>query len=515
MSAITAIQREMNLTSTDNGALSHASTLDACLDLFGKLSACRKDTGMAIRLFRNAYRDNPELALRILFYTRDVRGGQGERAVFRSVIEDLAQHDAAVVIRLIPLFAEYGRWDDLMCLDGTPVWDSVLDLVRTQLLADVQALENGEPVSLMAKWLPSANASSHRTVRLARAIVSHLGWNERQYRKTLVSLRTQLRIIEHAMCSGDWSSIDYSHVPAKAMNMYRHAFTRRDTKRFQEYLASVASGEAKINSGTLYPYDLVRPYLLNSGNTDQVLDLQWDALPNYCDRPFNGLVVADVSGSMTFNGGLPLAVSISLAMYIAERNTCDAFRNTFLTFSEQPQLCQITGATLGQRVANLSQADWGMNTDLQSVFDTVLSAAQRHQVPQDEMPEKLIIVSDMQFDSAMSNVTNYQAIQRKYAEAGYQAPQVVFWNVNARSDVPFTIHETGAVLVSGCSPAILRSVLNGELLTAQDVLQDAVYCDRYAAVGAALSGATYTWKPAVEAIASTEVEDPFDFPPLF
>lgn len=518
MSAVTAIQRELNLTTTDNGALSHASTMDSCLDLFGKLAACRRDLPQAIRLFRNAYRDQPELAVRILFYTRDIRGGQGERAVFRAVISDLAEHDPSVVTRLLPLFAEYGRYDDLLCLDGTSVWDSVLSHIRTQLNADVQALANNEPVSLLAKWLPSANASSRTTVRLARAICSYLGWTEREYRKVTVSLRTQLRIIEQAMCSGNWSSIEYSHVPAKAMNMYRQAFKRRDADRFQGYLDDVASGAAKVNAGTLFPYDLVRPYL-NNPDTDRVLDLQWDALPNYFEEgnEFNGLVVADVSGSMTFDGGLPLAVSISLAMYIAERNTCEVFRNKFLTFSSRPSMVSIEGDTLGERVRNLSQADWGGSTNLQATFQLVLDAAVRYSVPASDMPSKLIIVSDMQFDAADCGGTNFQAIRRMYSEAGYECPQLVFWNVNAGTDVPFTIHESGATLVSGCSPAILRSVLNSEVLTAVDLMNDAVVCDRYEAVGAALADATYQWKPAYEKApqSSRDYDPPGSFLPLF
>ena len=485
-----AIERFNNLTVTDNGAVAHSSTMDACLDLFGGLAACRKDIPAALELFRAAYSEDAETALRILFYTRDIRGGQGERAIFRAVSNDLAQSDSTVVERLLPLVSEYGRWDDLLSLDGTPVWDSVLTLIRTQLSADVQELEAGRPVSLLAKWLPSANASSRTSVRLARAIAAHLGLTESEYRKQLVALRKQLRIIEHAMCSGDWSAIEYSHVPSKAMNMYRRAFSRHDCERFGAFLQDVKDGKTKINAGTLYPYDLVAPYL-NGGECDDTLNLQWEALPNYMEgKEFNGLVVADVSGSMK---GLPMAVSISLAMYIAERNTCETFRNKFLTFSAEPQLCEITGDNLSERVTNLSRADWDMNTDLTKVFTLVLESAKRFNVSASDMPSKLIIVSDMQFDEATSDrygevtPTNFEYIKQMYVDAGYQAPHLVFWNVNGAHNVPFTVHESGATLVSGCSPAVLRSVLNGELITAVDVMRDAVYCDRYDAVGAALS----------------------------
>jgi hypothetical protein len=286
------------------------------------------------------------------------------------------------------------------------------------------------------------------------------------------------------MCSKEWSAIDYSKVPSRAAFMYRKAFQKQDGERYAQYLSAVEKGEAKINASTLYPYDIVEQYLYKGARNDKSIDLQWEALPNFMeDKPFNGLVVADVSGSMY---GRPMAVSISLAMYIAERNTAPVWKDKFLTFSESPELQTVVGSTIGKRIENLSRAAWGMNTDLMAVFKTVLSAAESNNVAPEDMPQKLIIVSDMQFDEACSSNkrTNFEQIQKLYRKAGYDMPQLVFWNVNAiGGNVPMTIHDTGTCLVSGCSPSILKSIMTDKVVTPVDTMNDTVYSDRYAAIG--------------------------------
>ena len=256
-----------------------------------------------------------------------------------------------------------------------------------------------------------------RSKRLGRKIASHLGWNEKQYRKNLSKLRAKIKIVETAMCSKEWSAIDYSKVPSRAAFMYRKAFAKQDGTRYQEYLNAVQNGEAKINAATLYPYDIVNEYLYKGARNDKTIDLQWEALPNYMEgQEFNGLIVADVSGSMY---GMPMAVSISLAMYIAERNTSPVWKDKFITFSAQPELQSIVGSTIGKRIDNLSRAAWQMNTDLMAVFKTVLSAAEKNNVPAEEMPQKLIIVSDMQFDQCCSSNKriNFEQIQKLYRKA--------------------------------------------------------------------------------------------------
>lgn len=488
---LNAIESELNVGQTENRAKAYKGTLNRCLDLFGQVGACRQDTERARKLFAYALGEDAETAVRTLFWVRDVRGGQGERKVFRTLLRDLAQERPELVSRLLPLVPEYGRWDDLFePLEGTPVWPRALNLVQNQFNRDVLSLNVSEDsqVSLLGKWLPSINASSPTTKRLGRAVASALGLTERQYRKALKNLRERIRIVEQAMCSREWSSIDYSRLPSRAAFMYRKAFAKQDGERYSSYLSAVEKGEAKINASTLYPSDIVHQYLYKAAQNDKTIDLQWEALPNYLpEEGFNGLVVADVSGSMGMYGGQPMAASIGLAMYIAERNTSSAWKNKFITFSQNPELQTIVGSTIGSRIRNLERAAWSMNTDLMAVFKTVLRAAENFNLPAEEMPQKLIIVSDMQFDQCCrsNKRTNFEQIQKLYRKAGYELPQLVFWNVRSSDNVPVKADDSGTCLVSGYSPSILKTVLTGNIVSPVETMRDTLYSERYAPVGLA------------------------------
>jgi hypothetical protein len=483
---INAIEKELNVTTTENGAKAYSSTLDKCLDLFGKIAACRNNLQEAQRLFAHAYNENPETATRILFWARDIRGGQGERSVFRHLFKYLVEQNAEVGSKLIPLVSIYGRWDDLLVLEDTEVWPNVLELIKYQINEDLINLATPDkPVSLLGKWCPSINTSSKDSKRLGRKIATYLKLSEKQYRKTLTSLRNRIKIVETLMCAKEWSEIDYSKVPSRAAFMYRKAFAKQDAERYAAYLEAVEKGETKINAATLYPYDIVNQYLYKGAKDDKTIDLQWAALPNYMEgNEFNGLVVADVSGSMT---GDPMAVSISLAMYIAERNTCPLWRDKFITFSNKPELQSIVGKTIGERIHNLSRAAWDMNTDLIAVFKTILNAAENSKLNPEDMPEKLIIVSDMQFDQACKSNkrTNLEQIQKLYDKAGYKVPQLIFWNVSSSGNVPITSDDTGTCLVSGCSPSTLKSLLSGSIVSPVDTMNEVVYGDRYNLIGQA------------------------------
>jgi hypothetical protein len=483
MTFMNALSTEMNNTITANGAKAYESTQNECLDLYGSIGACRNNLTLAERLFFAAYEQHPETAVRILFYSRDIRGAsQGERAVFRALMPKLAHKNPRIATRLVSLIPYYGRWDDLLCLENTPVWNEVLKTIETQLKTDMSS----DKTSLLAKWLPSINASSKYNKRLGRLIAAHMGWSERQYRKNLSSLRAKIKIVETPMCAKEWSVIDYEHLPSRAAFMYRKAFKKHDETRYSDYLSRVEKGEAKINAGTLYPYDIVNKYLFQGARNDKTLELQWNALPNYMeDLEFNGLVVADVSGSMMNNSGMPMAVSISLAMYIAERNPSKIWKNKFLTFSQAPKLQTILGNNIEEKIRYLQGAEWGMNTDLIAVFNTILKAATENNVAAKDMPQKLIIVSDMQFDVACrsNKRTNFEQIQKMYRKSGYEMPQLIFWNVNASANVPIQADDTGTALVSGCSPAILKSVLSGKIVSPVDVMMDSLYVERYAPIG--------------------------------
>jgi hypothetical protein len=475
---------------TANGALSNASTLSKTVDYFAKGAAQRNRSDSEIlNLFTSAFGEDKLCAVKTLFYFRDVRGGQGERRIFRVALNHLAQTNPEIVRKNLKNISEYGRWDDLFVLEGTSVWDDAVELIRTQLREDMENAKADKSVSVLAKWMPSINTSSKETKRLAHFFKKVFDISPKSYRKMLKNLRSRIDIVEARMASNDWDGIDYEKVPSIASKNLRNAFRKHDGVRYGKFIDAVTKGDAKINASTLFPYDLVKA--IQSGGWgsrfthDATVQAQWDNLPNYMgDNVHNGLVVADVSGSMTCNGGLPLNVCLSLAIYFAERNV-GFFKDYFMTFSDLPKLQKLVGTTLADKCNNLSKAEWGMNTNLQATFDRLLSSAVRHNVPQEEMPSHLYIVSDMQFDHACyaNDMTNFETMKNKFRDAGYELPQVVFWNVNAfGSDQPVTVHDTGTCLVSGCSPAILKTVIKASTLDPVGIMLDTINNERYDAI---------------------------------
>ncbi len=472
-----ALRFEGNKTYTENGAETLKSSGSRVLDFYATGAALRtRSEDDILNIWDRAWEDDQLLALKALFYIRDARGGQGERRTFRIILKRLAEQSPETVIKNFLNVVEFGRFDDLEeLLDvASPLKHELLKFIQATLQKDLAA----ERPSLMAKWLPSINTSSAETRRRGRIVAKFLGLSEKDYRKTLSALRAKLNVVERQQCAGQWDEINYSAVPSKAMLLYRKAYAKHDGERFAEFKKKVEKGEAKINAGTLYPYDIVGKVL--NGDDDSTLDLVWQALPNYITKPFNGLVMADVSGSMS---GLPMAVSISLAMYIAERNQ-GAYHNLFMTFSESPEIVQVEGRTLQQKVRNLKRAHWEMNTNLQAAFAKILAVAKAKAVPQSEMPKILFVVSDMELDEADSNGgTNFDGIRRQYNEAGYELPTIVFWNVNSRNNhQPVRLDEQGVYLVSGCSPSILETMLNVTAGTPYELMVKALSSDRYAPV---------------------------------
>lgn len=472
---LNAIENKQNVTFTENGAVTLKSSLKHTVDFFGTGGALRNSTeSNIITLFSKAFAESALAAIKILFYLRDVRGGQGERKVFRTCIKWLATEYPDILIKNLENIIEYGRWDDLFCLHGTSVWNTYV-LSRIEFEWKKIGPSAGRP-SLFWKWLPSENTSSKQTRALASEIRKHLKLTPREYRKTISQKRAALDVVERKMCAQQWTDIEYKSVPSKAALNYKDAFRRHDENRYNQFIEDVKNGKTTINAGTLYPYDIVEKAL--KGDDSNTLDVLWNSLPNYSDQQENGLVVADVSGSMS---GRPMAVSISLAMYIAERTT-GAFKDTFITFSEKPSLQRVIGNNIRERVSNLSRADWGMSTDLEAVFNLILDSAVESKVPAEDMPKRLYIVSDMEFNEACQypDQSLYYNISQAYKAAGYEKPDLVFWNVNARSkQSPVRFDEVGTCLVSGCSPAILSALLTRKTLTAEILMLEAINSPRY------------------------------------
>ena len=488
MKMLNHLNNHFNETTTTNGAKAFKSTNSAVLDLFSQGGAMRnRSDSDIVTLFSKAYAENATLAMKTLFYLRDVTNGQGERKFFRLALKHLAMHYKASLVKNLHLVPEFGRWDDLWVLLDTGVKEDVVKLVVNQLNEDIKA----ERPSLLAKWMPSENASSHTTKRYAKLIRQAVGTTPRKYRKLLSQLRAKINIVETKLTEKEYSEIDYSKLPSKAGMQYRGAFFRNDEVRYKAFLDSLEKGEVKVNAGALYPNDIVGK-ILGGGSwyrrqlTAQEIQLfegQWANLPNFIgEKTENSLVMADVSGSMS---GTPMNVSIALAMYIAERNK-GVYHNHFMTFSERPQLVKIQGSNIVDKVNNISRAEWAMNTNIEKALQTILDVAVKNKLSNDEVVKKLYIISDMQFDSCTrgASVGIFDLMKEKFNNHGYDFPNIVFWNVNAYGNQPMTMNAQGVQLVSGYSPSILTQLLNNDGKTPYDFMLEVIDSERYKEVTA-------------------------------
>lgn len=447
---------------TENGMTTNSSTLNACVDLFFTIGAMRgQDKQRLLANFSKAFNENPLTALRILFWVRDVRGGAGERQIFKDIMLYLVDNHTEALTKNLKHVSEYGRWDDLLVLFGTKLDKQVKEMIAAALNDN-----NG----LCAKWMP-------RKGKEAIALERFMGLKPKEYRKMLVE---KTKVVEQLMCANQWESVTYEHVPSLAMARYSKAFDKHDQSRFSEY----KTGDTKVNASAVYPYDVIKT--LRYGDKDLSIK-QWESLPNYMlDNKELLLPVCDVSGSMTTPAGSNsnltcMDVCISLGLYISERNE-GAFKDAFVTFSNTPQLQYLKGK-LTDRFTQLENADWGMSTNLESVFNLVLNQAKKFNVPVTEMPTTILIMSDMEFNSAVggSSLSALDIIREKYESAGYPMPKLVFWNIQSRNagNYPVQVTDKGTALISGFSPAILKSLLTGEDMSPIAIMNKTVNSPRY------------------------------------
>lgn len=494
------LKQEAALTLTQNGGMTYSTGGTDCLDLFFCAGAMRHRSGKDIRTaFLRAYAEDPLLTAKILFYARDVRGGLGERRFFRTALRAMAINFPDHVLRNLALIPEYGRFDDLLALLHTPCERAAAAFIRAQLEQDCAAMAEKKPASLLAKWLPSVNASAEQTVAEAKYLAKLLGMSGKTYRQTLSALRRYTDIVENRLRTGDYS-FPYSAVPSGAMLKYRNAFSRNDGSRYAAYLEDVLAGKKRIHAGTLYPYEIIRKVFgqiewdEESGEdwdacaaVDEyaALDVLWNNLPAYGCSGENALAVVDGSGSM-YGGGnpRPIDVALSLGIYFAEHNT-GAFANHFITFSHSPRLVEIKGSDIRQKTQYCAGFHEAANTDLEAVFLLILRTAVKHKMQQSDLPKTLYIISDMEFDGCIiggNSRTMFETMQAAYEAAGYALPNIVFWNVsNWGHNVPVRRSQTGAALVSGASPSLFDMVMQREI-TPEKLMLDILGSERYAAV---------------------------------
>ena len=488
----TALEEVLNnqLQETENGALGFRTTGKALLDMNFAVASLRSMTeDYIVDKFVKAYYEDKLLAIKWLFFARDVREGLGERRLFRVAFKWLCENDISMargVLRYIPF---YGRCDDIFCAYETGLKMDVINLIRTQLMEDKIDKTKGHPISLLAKWLPSENASSVKSKELACSIRKHMKLSSKEYRKMLSSLRAYLDVVECKMSSNRWGEINYETVPSKANLIYKNAFMKHDQERRTEFLCKVASGEAKINAGVVYPHDLVRDYKYRSN--DETIEEMWKALPDTVKGNGNTIVVADGSGSMCCNVGSGSTtaedVATALSIYFSEHME-GQFKDKFITFSEHPQLVDLSKCeTLKEKIRLVQSYCEVANTNIKAVFEMILKAAMANKMTQDEIPANILIISDMEFDCCAmegdqmlrSDSTLFEVIGAEYEAAGYKLPRLVFWNVNSRTGtIPVKKNELGVALVSGFSVNVAKMVMSNKL-DPLECLLETINSDRY------------------------------------
>ena len=485
-----AIKNETKWTRTENGAVALNTTSNACLDLFGTIGALRgADETRIARLFEEAYKENPLLATKILFYARDIRGdkettGLGERRVFRIILKYAALHHPECIRPNLDLIGVYGRYDDLYELIGTPLEDDMWSAMKKQFEEDKANLEKGNVISLLAKWIKTADASSEKTRKLGIKTALKLGYNIYDFKRIVRAMRKHLRIVEGLMSTNQWDKITYSEVPSRAMMIYRNAFKKHDEDRFNQFAQKAVTGEVKINSATLYPYDIIERMIDNwnwrcavNGTEENILQAQWDALPNYVEEGTNAIVIADTSGSMC---GRPMDTAVSLAIYFAQRNT-GAYKNLWMNFSSRPSYQTIKGKTLKQILSNIDYDNWSGSTNCAAAFELILNTAIKNHVSVDEMPKSLIIISDMEFDwCGGQNWSFYEEMRARFAQYGYEIPTVIFWQAESRHDVFHADKDRkGVILVSGQSAGTFKNLIGAIGMTPSQYMLKILNSIRY------------------------------------
>ncbi|MDE6029905.1 MAG: DUF2828 family protein [Clostridiales bacterium] len=497
---------EFNLSLTENGAVGYRTTGRELLDLNFAVSSLRNvSAAEVVNVFSRAFYEDKLLATKWLFFAGDVRGGMGERRLFRLCMYALAGSEPKLAKALLPLIPKYTRWDTLVLLLNTALKSDVAKIIKKQLNADIRNESEGKPVSLLAKWLPSINATSEQTRALAKLVMSELGMTAKQYRQTLSGLRKYVGVTEVATSANAWSKIQYAKVPSKANLLYGKAFLKHDEKRRKKYLEALKRGETKINASVLFPHDVVHKYtdFWAIKPQDETTEMLWKALPDYVEGNDTTLCVADGSGSMTMHVGntnlTALEVANALAIYFAER--CKGqFKDTYITFSENPQIVSFAHCnSLHDKLALALTHSEAANTNIEAVFDLILTTAVKHKMKQSELPASVLILSDMEFDGCAvtnadderSKVDNrlFEEIGARYEQHGYKLPRLIFWNICSRTrTVPLKTNDMGVALISGFSPIVLSMVLSGSL-DPYKCLLDQINAPRYAAVEKAFKSA--------------------------
>lgn len=509
--------KDETMTTTENNAISYPSTMNCCVDLFFKTVRGITEENL-LALLTAAWEESPEVTLRLIFQTRDCRGGKGEKLIFYQALKWLLSVNPGAVKKNLHLVPFFGTWKDLLVLvQHCPTIESeIVDLFVERLKDDKRILEvkqfnnnSEEKISLCAKWAPTEKHSFDDKLKICKKIADKLCVNSKSTLKSyrteyLVPLRRELRVTERFMCACEWDNIPYSTVPSRCMNRNKGAFIKHDEDRFLKYLSAALQGKAKLQGKQMYPHELVSQ-LSKAKKRDIVIECQWNSIMDGIKELGSlnkSIVLSDVSGSMS---GTPMDVSIALGLLISEVS-CGPFRNMIITFHETPTFHHVKGENLFERVRDVARMAWGGSTNFQAALRLVLDMAKKENVPQEDMPDKMFVISDMQFNQADRNYsTNHAALEKQFKEAGYEVPMIIYWNVRPNTvDFPAKADTPGVALLAGYSPSLLKVVMDGcdldeveemdvtpdtpaavkekKEINPEDVLKKAIEDERYAAL---------------------------------
>lgn len=480
------LERVDNKTFTENGCEAYKSTGSYLVDFLGNIASYRKESESEIaKWVDKLYSDDKLAARKLIFYVRDILQGMGERKIARVMLHRLAQIDPENTIANLKNIPEFGRFDDLYALIGTPVEANMWSFIKLKFYEDINHMKNHEPVSGLGKWLKSPNSKVIATRTLGRKTAKNVGLPNREFAKALTNLRRYLDVVELKMTDNNWKDIKYSTVPSRASLIYKDAFMRKDTKRYLDFLEDVKSGKTEIKANTLYPYDIVKTVFHN--NYDDTAELLWKNLPDFItDKSKNILTVCDVSGSMNQDDYTPLSTAIGLTLYLSER-TESIFKNKFITFSSFPELVKIpdTCDTLESKIKFAKSAKWGNSTDLAATLDLIADACKLN--PKD-FPDSLLIITDMQFDAYTTDdwsETLYEHYKKRFEDAGLTMPNIIFWNCASRHyNGAFQTNSktAGVQYVSGMSPAIFKNILKNLEKTPYEAALEIINSERYSVI---------------------------------
>lgn len=481
---------------TTNGALSHSPDSGRMLLFFRTVRDTSEEE--LNRFILSSWDESPEDTLKLIFHLRNCRGGKGEKKQGINAVKWLQRHAPHTFSDNIKYLPEYGYYKDLLSFLETNNVIShgsdekiIFKIICDQFNEDWKLYTEGNKnsISLVSKWIPSEGGSHDKKFHTTKKFCYILGINRKEFRQRLSLLRNHLNVVEKKMCSKEWDDIDFSKIPSIALHRYAKSFQKHTPQLYQEFLDKVNKGETKMNTARLQPHEIVS-YYLQQNSIDNDVETRWKQYKKQLKEKIklkNILPIIDVSGSMYSGSGKvsPIDVSLSLGLIVSDLSE-GRFHNKWINFSSKPSLKDISGDTLRQQLDNLkNDGDWGMSTNYEAVYDLILNVAETFGLTQSQLPDAVLVLSDMQFDQCTTEnysreITNDQAIKRKFKAKGYIPPKRIYWNLAAVNvDFPVKSFELDTALVSGFSPDLLELFLETGDITPFDIMKKAINNSSY------------------------------------